>query len=336
MDVHHDLAGEIQAQQRRQGSGLPTRKGRLAHALDARMAALMEGNRNRKILVGTLMTLAGGTFWGINGTLSKILMDSYAVDPLWLACVRELSSCWLFLAAAAILRPGRIMRAVRSPRALGQILITAIASILLSQVAYLEAINWTNSATATVLQSLECVLVMGFVCIVNRRLPRKRELAGLLLALVGVFLVATGGNPQALQLPPQGLAWGLMCAVAAAILAIQPVRVMHDWGNFVVNGLAFLMSGLILAVVIRPWSCAPTLDMRGVLLLATSVVVGTFGAYGLYLKGVAMVGSMRGSLLAQSEPVMATVTSVLWCGIIFSPADLAGFVFILAVVFLTS
>lgn len=285
---------------------------------------------------GIAFTLLGGTLWGVNGTLSKVLMDAYAIDPLWLATVRELSACWLFLAAAHLRRPGSVVGALRDVRSLASIAVTGICCILFSQVAYLKAIQWTNSATATILQSLSVVIVMVFVCVSTRRAPRRRELCGLALALAGTYLVATGGDFGALRLPVQGLAWGMGCAVAATLLSIQPLRQIGRWGNFTVNGLAFLISGLVLAVAFRPWEHMPALDVWAVALIALSVVFGTFGAYALYLQGVKEVGSVRGSMLATSEPVMATVTSVVWLGATFAPAELVGFAMIILMVFLTA
>lgn len=292
--------------------------------------------RRRETLAGVAMTLVGGVLWGFNGTISKVLMDSYAVEPLWLACVRELSACWLFLAVAWARNSQRVKSCLRDRRAVGGLVAVGLGSILLSQVAYLEAIDWTNSATATVLQSLSMVIVMAFVCVTSRRLPRRRELMGVALAGVGTYLVATGGNPGALSLPPQGLAWGLCCAVAATILAIQPVRLIKQWGNFTVNGFAFLVAGLVLLVATQPWAHMPALDARGWALVAFSVLFGTFGSYGLYLQGVRRVGSMRGSMLGTSEPLTAMLTSVVLLGVVFTPADLVGFAMIIAMVFLTA
>ena len=67
------------------------------------------------------------------------------------------------------------------------------------------------------------------------------------------------------------------------------------------NGLAFLFSGVILLVAYRPWEHMPQLDVAAVALLTFMVVVGTFGAYALYLQGVKDAGSMRASLLGTNE-----------------------------------
>ncbi len=304
--------------------------------VNAQGVVTKRGSHRKNLLRGTILTIIGGSMWGVNGSVASILMRDYAVDPIWLACFRELGACWLFLAVAWFTTPQKLKGAVRSPRVLLDMLAVAIASILFSQVAYLSAVKWSNPATATVLQSLGVFFVMAFVCVVNRRSPRKREIAGAALALGGTFLIATGGNFGALSLPPEGLVWGLGAAMAAAFLAIQPIKLIDRWGNFVVNGIAFLMSGLVLLVVFRPWNTMPVLDMRGWFLALFSMVVGCFGSYAFFLQGIKEVGSMRGAMLATSEPVVATLSSVLLLGIVFTPADLAGFAMIIAMVFLTA
>lgn len=297
-----------------------------------------DDERRRRVRRGIVATLVGGTLWGLNGTVSKWLMDTYAIDPLWLACLRQLTACWLFLVAAALTQRGRAqLRGVwGSTRDLLAILGVSVGAILFSQVAYLEAIHWTNSATATIMQSLGMVLVLAYVCLKMRRHPRRREILGIALALVGTFLVATGGNPGQLSLPAEGLAWGLLCAGAAACLSILPARPMARWGNFTVNGLAFLCSGIVLTVVYRPWEHMPALDATAVAVLVLCVVLGTFGAYALYLQGVKDAGSMRASLLGTIEPVTATIATVVWLQTSFGAADIVGFALIIAMVYLTA
>ena len=292
--------------------------------------------RHSKLVMGTIMALAGGTLWGMNGTVASMLMKNYGVDPLWIICVRELFACWLFLRMARLRTPGKISEVLHSKEAMKSIFAVSIGSILFSQVAYIQAIHATNSATATVLQSLNVLIVMVYVCLVNHRRPHRRELVGLVLATLGTFLIVTGGDFGTLQLPPLGIFWGLMTATAAAVLAVQPLKPMTRWGNFTVNGLAFLISSVLISLYYQPWAHMPTLDATGWGLVAFSVVLGTFGAYGLYLAGVHKVGSIRGTMLGTSEPVMATISTVLLMGTVFTPTDLIGFALILIMVFLTA
>lgn len=291
--------------------------------------------RVRRGIVGIIV---GAALWGVNGTVQSWLMRTYSIDPLWLACIRELTACWLFLAAAAATSKGRrqIAGVVRDRRGMLEIVVVAFGAILFSQISYLQAINWTSSATATIMQSLGMGLVLAWTCLRGRRAPSPKEAIGLTLAFVGTFLIATGGDPSQLSLPFMGLVWGLTCAASAAVLAILPAQTMKRWGNFTVNGLAFLVSGITLLVFYRPWEHMPVLDGAAIAAMAFAVVVGTFGSYTLYLQGAQDAGSMRASLLGTAEPIAATISTVVFLGTSLSPTDFVGFAMILAMVYLTA
>ncbi|MFC5222569.1 DMT family transporter [Bifidobacterium leontopitheci] len=280
------------------------------------------------------MVFAGGVLWGVNATVSKLLMADYQADPLWIACVRELAAGALFLACAGATTPKLLAGAVRDRRSWPQMLLCALVCVLLVQVAYLSAINWTNSGTATVLQTLNLLFVLAYVCLRDRRLPGLREGAGVALAFVGTVLIATGGDLTVLKLPLPGLVWGIVDALATAALSILPARLIARWGNLTVNGITFLISGVVLVPFVRPWADAPQLDGMGVALMVFTVVGGTFGAFWLFLGGMMRIGAMRATMLGTSEPVAATVSGVAWAGAVFAPTDFVGFAMILAMVFL--
>ena len=292
--------------------------------------------RSHKLVYGIVLTLIGGSLWGMNATLSMHIMSAYHADPLWLACVREIFSSLLFLGLAARTSPRQLNALFHAKKDLLMMLVMAFDVILMSQVSYLEAIARTNSATATVLQNLGVVLVMIYVCVVNRRVPRTRECLGLILAVIGTYFIATGGDPARLILPLDGLMWGMIGACAAALLSIQPLTYMHRYGNFAVNGLCFLFAGIILATYCRPWASIPAFDAWGWLCMLATIVVGTFGAYAFFLEGVKEVGSVRGVMLGTSEPLAATISACAVMGVMFSPGELLGFAMVIIMVFLTA
>lgn len=282
----------------------------------------------RTIFIGMILTLLGGALWGTNATVSKILMGDYHVTPLQIACVRQLAAGVLFFITASICTRKQLVSAVKSTRSWPMFVLTGIVCVLLTQVSYLWAIDWTNSGTATVLQSLNLVFVLVYACLKNRRFPNVRENVGVLLAFVGTALMATGGDFSKLSLPIMGLIWGLVDAASTAALAIMPVKLIAKWGNLSINGITFIVAGLILLPFVRPWETMPALDWRGIGLFAFTVVGGTFGAYWLFLSGVMRVGAVRGTLLGASEPVMAAITAVMFTGAVFSWADFVGFALI--------
>ena len=65
-------------------------------------------------------------------------------------------------------------------------------------------------------------------------------------------------------------------------------------------------------------------------------VLGTFAAFGLFLYGVSLVGSVRGSLLGVAEPAGAMIIAAMWLHTPFSAADWAGLVLMAAMIVLVS
>jgi len=215
-----------------------------------------------------------------------------------------------------------------------QLVIFALLGLAFSQFAYLTSIDYSNAGTATVLQYLGPVLIMGLVCVKNRRLPNRREAIAVVLAVGGTYLLATHGNPKTMVLSRDGLIWGLLSAVSLALYTLLPAKIIPKWGSMVVTGWAMLLGGIAMALVTRVWTIPVALDISGWLAVSGMVVMGTLLAYTLYLQGVGDIGAVRASMLASVEPVSATLFSVFWLGTSFQWIDLLGFAFIMATVFL--
>ena len=217
-------------------------------------------------------------------------MERCGADPTWLVCVRQLLAGLIFLAYALAFDRDRLL-ALRADRAAAAtILAYAAAGLVVNQYMYLITIDLTNSGTATVLQCLQLVVVLAFACAAARRFPRLREAAGVVLALAGTYLIATGGDPGSLSIPLEGLACGLACAFGGAMLTIIPLRILPRYGTPVIIGVGMLISSVGACPFVRPWEGVPALGAAGWAVLAALVVLGTFCAQLLYMQGVADLG----------------------------------------------
>ena len=85
----------------------------------------------KAMLLGAVLVLLGGVLWGINATVSKLLMADYHADPLWIACVRELAAGALFLACAGVRTPKLLAGAVRDRRSYPMLLFAALTFVSL-------------------------------------------------------------------------------------------------------------------------------------------------------------------------------------------------------------
>ena len=296
----------------------------------------------RRFWRGVVAALVGGAMWGFSGTCAQYLYQHYEIDPLFITWVRMLGSGILFLILLASTQRGKLRAIAGDRRELGRLALFGIAGLFLCQFTYTTSVNATNAGTATVLQSLNTVFILAATCLMMRRAPRAMELGGLALALVATWLIATKGNLTALMIPPAGLAWGLINAASCTFYIMYPKHLFARWGSLPVTGIGMLIGG-IAAVAIWGlgglWGAAPVvpqLGLDGVLVLAAIVVVGTLAAFGLYLHGVSIVGSVKGGLLGTTEPASAMVFAALWLGTMFTWADWIGLVLMVAMIFLVT
>jgi drug/metabolite transporter (DMT)-like permease len=304
--------------------------------------------------LGIASALVGASLWGVSATCSQFLLENYAISTLFITMVRLVVSAALFLLVIAWRYRPAIAQIAHDAKARRRLVMFGLLGLFASQITYLVAIGYTNGGTATVLQSTSIVMIMIATCITSRRRPKVMELAGLVLALAGTLLIATQGDVSSINLPVAGLVWGLASAVAVTCYTMLARPLFPRWGSFAVVGLgmavgaiagvllwmvAFAVSGIDVLVNggnAVGTALVPSLDAAGVVALLAIAVVGTFGAFYLYLNGVSMVGSVRGSQLGAIEPVSATVCSAVFMGTAFSVPDWIGLALMVATILLVA
>ncbi len=285
-------------------------------------------------MLGVLLTLLGGIFWGFSGTCGQFLMQNCKMDTSFLVSVRLLVA-GIILVVYGFIRDARDMLGVwRTPNKIVRLFLFAIFGLAFCQYTYLEAIRHTNAGTATVLQYTAPVMIMVYTCTLARRRPRGIEVLCVVLALSGTFIIATHGNPGSMAITPAGLVWGLVSAVAMAAYSLLPVELTKQHSGITVSAWAMLIAGIVFLVATQSWNKAPVLDASGIFALGGMCVFGTVFAYTMYLCGVKMVGAMQASMLASIEPVSATLFSLLWLKTPFMWVDIIGFACIFVTVFL--
>ena len=141
----------------------------------------------------------------------------------------------------------------KDKKGLIEIVLFAIAGLALCQYAYLSAIKWTNSGTATVIQNLSIVFIAVYVCLTTRTAPDKRTVFCIILALFGVWLLATGGKPGNMELTPRGLFWGLMAGIGAASYSLLSRAPVKHRGSIPVSGMGMFIGGIALSLIAQSW-----------------------------------------------------------------------------------
>ena len=314
---------------------------------------------------GVSCALAGATLWGFSGACIQFLAENYEISSAFISAVRAGVAALLFAVFVFATRREALLSLWGSP-AVRPTLVLFGVGLYLSQITYAVSVALTNAGTATVLQATCTVFVMLFTCARARRLPRGADFAGLVCAMAAAALIATQGDWGVIVLPVAGLVWGVVNALSEALYIMAPQRLYDRWDRPTVIACGMVIGGLVAVLVWLAGEAVvsllaappagfgsvgsvladifghgdgliPSMDAAGWLALVGGVgVLGTFAAFGMFLYGVSLVGSVKGSLLGVAEPAGAMVIAAVWLRTPFSAADWAGLALMAAMIALVS
>lgn len=337
-------------------------------------------NKNRRrFLSGVLFSALGAMCWGFSGTCSQFLFENYDIDAVFMVMLRTFIAGLCFAIVILIGKRPEAKRLVLgkpsdasqntddslssgasdhslsgvpasvSPdvsallrRRIFRILLFGL-TLFMSQIFYVLTISVTNAGTATVIMMLYLVIVMIYVAVSEHRLPTRWEMTGLVLAIFGTVVIATQGDLTTLNLPPEGLLFGVMSAVGCAGYIIVPKPLLARYDSFTVTGFGMIADAVLAFMIWCIFSLVtgsvaiPSLDVAGFMALVVGMsFVGTFSAFWLFMRGVACAGTVTSSLIGALEPTTAMIFSAVWLGTAFTGYDWLGFfVMIAMLVFVT-
>ena len=286
---------------------------------------------------GYVITIFASIAWGFSGVCSEFLMKEYQADPYWLTAIRMLLAAPTTMVFLLIKDRGISelhKKLLHNRRSYLPMVIYSVFGLAASQLTYVVAIGYSNAGTATVIEFLGPILIVLFVCITARRLPKYTELFAIFFALFGTFILATHGNIDSLVISTQALNWGLASAIGFALYTLIPVKLIRRYGSELVVAYGFIIGGIILGLIVRVWNYSITWDFMSILAMAGLVIIGTTFAFSLFLQGVGDIGPVR----AENEDSWLAVSPVfaVLVGTHFTLLDISGMALILAGVIIVS
>lgn len=139
--------------------------------------------------MGVFLVLLGGIFWAISGVLAEYLFkNNYGVD--WVSFYRLF--CTGIVLILYSLKKIKIFQFKKDE--LLSFLIFAFFGLLMTQYGYFKAIFYTDAGTATMIQYCAPLLIMIYVCLKDKKMPKIFESMALIFIILALFLLASGGD----------------------------------------------------------------------------------------------------------------------------------------------
>ena len=284
--------------------------------------------------MGALMVMLSAAMWGLSGVCGQFLFESYRPDPVWLIAVRQIAAGILFLLYMNI-KGIPLFDIWRSGRKNIKELLWFTLGLLGAQFMYYYTISISNAPTSTILQYQAPIYIVLWQAFIRKQMPEGREMLGVVLAMTGVFLISTHGNPAHLVISPVALLSGELSAIALCIYMIAPENILKQYPTMLLMGWGQLISSLFLLPfcnILDSGVTAWTTAAAGA--VAFIILGGTIIPFTLFLAGVKIIGPTKASLISCFEPLATILFTVVFLGTVLLPIDYVGMACIMVTVFM--
>jgi len=282
---------------------------------------------------GILLAISGASLWGTSGAAVQYLFTHAQVNAGWLVGLRLLSAGFLLVGYSWFTDRRASFRVFHSRKALRLLVLFSFLGMGSSQLTYFMAVKYSNAPTATVIQYLAPVIIVVYVAIHHRTLPRRIDVLSIGVALIGTFLLVTHGHLTQLALSPLACFWGLLAAVAEALNALMPGNLFKHFGTITIIGWSMVICGVAF-IPLYFWVAPPVLTGLDIAVIVYIILGGTLLAYTLYLASLTAIDPSTTGMLGAFEPLVATILAVALLHTPVGLSDLSGGSLIILATFL--
>lgn len=282
-----------------------------------------------------ILVALSGVCWASSGVSAQDFFRHSAKLPLELTNVRMCLAGFLML--AILFLRGKFkwsaVRLNRKPKLWLYLLIYGIIGIVMVQFTYFQAISIGGAAATTVILSATPAMVVIWESLYNRKFPAPIEIAAVILAIVGVFLLVTGGDTSKILVPLGCVFWSLSSGAAFVFSMIfGKVLFAERIAPAFMTSVGMFVGGLLTFALIDEIDWAPFFVPDAIFNVAWIVIFGTVIAFWIFNAGLKFLTAEEAALTELAEPVAAVVISYFVFGTAFGLVESFGMILVMLAV----
>ncbi|MDI2113430.1 DMT family transporter [Commensalibacter nepenthis] len=281
---------------------------------------------------GMIYIITAGCIWGLGGVVGQYVLQYKHIDAAWIIGIRLWLPGILLLSLCYRKHKSAIFKPLKNPQELMLLIVFSVVGMMASQLFYFLTIKYSNAATATILQYLYPVVIAIILAIYLRKRPSIYVIISIILAITGAFCLVTDGSIDKITLPAKAIVYGSICVIGSVTYTLLPIPLLKKYNTTTIAGWGMFIGGVILNFFHPFWHFSGIADFPAVLSIIFIIFATGMLAFLLYLIGVKIVGSSKGSILATIEPLAAAFSSVIFLNVKFSWVDWFGAACIIAMI----
>ncbi|MBR4903811.1 MAG: EamA family transporter [Selenomonadaceae bacterium] len=286
------------------------------------------------ILVGM-----AGIFWASSGVAVQDFFLHTEKTAMELTNIRMCIAGAILIMIAARRKKFRLTLEImnKNPRNWLDLIIYGVIGVVLMQFTYFKGIEIGGAAAATVICYACPAMVVIWESFYHKRLPKVGEVLAVILAMLGVFLLVTGGNPTKLLVPMACVLWSLGSGAAFAFSAIYPKHLFaKKIDPLFLTGVGMFIGGLFTFFLID--NCNWTGFFKSEVFFDVSwiIIFGTVGAFLSFNAGLKNLTPEEASITATTEPAASVIISWAIFGTAFGIIESFGIILVLLAIIMPS
>lgn len=281
---------------------------------------------------GVALVIIGAVFWASSGVMAESLFrKDYEVE--WVSFYRLLLTG--IILSIFSFKKSR-MQIFKDKAEFLSLALFGFFGLLMTQYSYFKAIDYLDAGTATMIQYSAPIFIMLILCVKERVFPKKFDVLALILLVVAMFLLAFKGDFSLAKFNFWGIFWGLLGAFGVVYYSLGARKIIIKYGVIFVMAYASLIGALAMFFCLGFEIPLVKFELSGYITMFGIVLIGTIGAFCLYLKGLEIIGAIKASMIACLEPVVAALMTCLLLGTVYTYLDIIAFCMIIFSVYLNS
>ncbi len=284
-----------------------------------------------KNLAMILVGLAG-VCWASSGVAVQDFFSHSEKTPIELTNVRMCSAGFLML--IILFLRGKFKwsaaRLNRKPKLWLYLFIYGLIGVVMVQFTYFQAISIGGAAATTVILSATPAMVVIWEALYNRKFPARIEILAVILAIVGVFLLVTGGNFTKILVPLGCVVWSLASGAAFAFSMIFGKHLFAERINpEFMTSVGMFLGSLTTFALIDELDWTPFFARDTIFDVAWIIIFGTVTAFMIFNAGLKFLTAEEAALTNLSEPTSSVVISYFVFGTAFGLVESCGIILVL-------
>lgn len=210
------------------------------------------------------------------------------------------------------------------------VMIYGIIGVMFMQFTYFQGIAIGGAAATTVICYACPAMVVMWESFYHRKFPKVGEIIAVILAMSGVFLLVTGGNPTKLLVPIGCVVWSLASGAAFAFSAIFPKHLFaKKIDPYFLTGVGMFFGGLSTFLLISDWNWSEFFAPNVIFDVSWIIIFGTIAAFLSFNAGLRFLTPEEASITATTEPAASVIISWAIFGTKFGLIESFGIILVL-------